>query len=108
MTPNDFTDGQHYGWTPWDDISNSDHTGSFSDPNVNGKSIRVAEYDDFKALYETAEIEQGFGVLYGDDATEVLDDIDEVYGYDYDQSGSYGMRGCFVYNRKTGKNLLLS
>ncbi len=105
VTPDHFTDGQHYGWTAWDNIPNSARTGSFSDPTVNGKSIRVAEYDDFKALYETTEIEQGFGVLYGDDATEVLDDIDEVYGYDYNQSGSYGMRGCFVYNRKTGKNL---
>lgn len=105
VKPANFKSGQHYGWTDWDNISNSASTGSFPDPTVGGKSIRVASYDDFKELYITPQIEQGYGVLYGDAATEVLDDIDEVYGYDYTQPGTYGMRGCFVYNRDTGKNL---
>lgn len=107
VKPDDFyVWGQYYEWSKWEKIKNSaPSTGSFTDPTVGGKSVSVASYDDFKELYTTPQIEQGYGVLYGDEATEVLDDIDQVYGYDYSKSGTYGMRGCFVYNRNTGKNL---
>ncbi len=106
VVPNDFSTGQEYDSDKWSAISNSPYTESFTDPVVgDNKNMRVASYDDFKMLYQSDKIEQGFGVLYGDAATEVLDDIDEVYGYDYTKSGTYGMRGCFVYNRDTGKNL---
>lgn len=101
VIPNDFS-GNQYGWSAWINMPNEAPTGSFSDPTNN---MRVASYEDFAMLYKTPEIEQGYGVLYGNDATETLDDINEVYGYDYQKSGTYGMRGCFVYNRKTGKNL---
>lgn len=101
VIPNDLS-GNQYGWSAWINMSNEAPTGSFSDPT---NKMRVASYDDFAELYKTNEIEQGFGVLYGDDATETLDDINEVYGYDYTKPGTYGMRGCFVYNKETGKNL---
>lgn len=105
VVPDDFKTGQEYGKEAWNKITNQPYTGSFSDPTVNGRNIRVASYNDFKELYTTTEIEQGYGVLYGDEATEVLEDIDQVYGYDNEKSGTFGMRGCFVYNRNTGKNL---
>lgn len=47
----------------------------------------------------------GYGVLYGDDAEETLSDINEIYGYRYGSSGTYGMRGCFIYNKTNGRNL---
>ena len=89
----------------WGEITSYDSWGSFSDPVINGKKVSVATYDDYKILQDTDEIEQAYGVLYGNDATETLSDIDEVYGYRYDPNGEndseglgYGMRGTFVYN----------
>ena len=43
-------------------------------------------------------------MLYGDESQETLNHITEVYGYDYENTRR-GMRGCFVYNKKNGKNL---
>ena len=51
-------------------------TGSpFSTPT--GK-WRVASINDYAQLYNSSTIEQGFGVLYGDSAVEVMDDINEA------------------------------
>ena len=41
----------------------------------------------------------------GDDAATTADNINDAYGYDYEHREGRGMRGCFVYNKKTGKNL---
>ncbi len=101
----DYFSGNSYDSDSWTKISSKNTRENFADPQVNGKEICVASYEDFADLYKTGTMEQGFGVLYGDEATEVLDDIEQVYGYDYSKSGTYGMRGCFVYNRDTGKNL---
>lgn len=70
-------------------------------------SLKVAEFKDYKALYDNSDIEQGFGVLYGDDSSATLTNLNDVYGYmaDGDKAVDKGMRGCFVYNYKTGKNL---
>ena len=65
---------------------------------------RIASYDDFKALYDDTDIKQGYGILYGDGSTSTEDDINDAYGYDYNHT-KRGMRGCFVYNQQTGKNL---
>lgn len=105
IIPDDFSKNV-YNWREWAvNIISYKSNQQFDGPA--GKSYRIASYDDFAELYKTTEIEQGFGVLYGDDATDVSDDINVVYGYDYTKygKGNYGMRGCFVYNRKTGKNL---
>ena len=71
------------------------------------QNARVATATDFWELRkEDSHVEQGYGVLYGDDATETADDIVEVYGYDYEHNTlGRGMRGCFVYNSETGKSL---
>lgn len=67
-------------------------------------NMRVAGYNDYKNLYDKTE--QGFGVLYGDDSSETLDEISDAYGYmSSEDNKNRGMRGCFVYNYKTGKNL---
>ena len=75
----------------------------FEDP---GTDMRVAGWEDYEALYYNEHIEQGYGILYGDGATATADHINDAYGYDYTQEKSgHGMRGCFVYNKNTGKNL---
>lgn len=92
--------GDKMGWT---DIIHSNTTDGFGNPQM--ANARVATGADFWEL-RNSYIEQGYGVLYGDDATETADDIVEVYGYDYEHNKSgRGMRGCFAYNSNTGKNL---
>lgn len=87
----------------WTDIIHSNTTDGFGNPQM--ANARVATGADFWEL-RNSYIEQGYGVLYGDDATETADDIVEAYGYDYEHNKSgRGMRGCFAYNRETGKNL---
>lgn len=87
----------------WTDIIQSNTTNGFGNPQM--ANARVATGADFWEL-RNSYIEQGYGVLYGDDATETADDIVEAYGYDYEHNKSgRGMRGCFAYNRDTGKNL---
>lgn len=87
----------------WTDIIHSNTTDGFGNPQM--ANARVATGADFWEL-RNSYIEQGYGVLYGDDATETADDIVEVYGYDYEHNKSgRGMRGCFAYNSNTGKNL---
>ncbi len=87
----------------WDEIPFASMSETFADPT---SDMRVAQDADYRVLFESEEIEQGYGVLYGDDAVATADHIDEVYGYDYTHnSEGRGMRGCFVYNKVTGKNL---
>ena len=111
VTPRDFkvypedglTNAATRGKMGWTDITQSNTTNGFGNPQM--ANARVATGKDFWEL-RNSYIEQGYGVLYGDDATETADDIVEAYGYDYvhNKSGR-GMRGCFAYNRETGKNL---
>lgn len=87
----------------WTDIIQNNTTDGFGNPQM--ANDRVATGADFWEL-RNSYIEQGYGVLYGDDATKTADDIVEVYGYDYEHNKSgRGMRGCFAYNSETGKNL---
>lgn len=71
--------------------------------------MRVASQADYATLYsgKNPDIEQGYGVLYGDDSSTTLTKLNDVYGYmaDGDKAVDKGMRGCFVYNYRTGKNL---
>lgn len=98
----------------WNRISSQPRTGTnarFRNVTVKGKTLRVAKCEDYDALYESDDIELGYGVLYGDDAEETLSDVNQVYGYRWDNYGKgYGMRGVFVYNTAesgeySGRNL---
>lgn len=73
-----------------------------SGPKVNVRVASVADYDN---LRDATNREFAYGVLYGDSATETLDNVEEVYGYYRDGMEQYGMRGCFVYNKTNGNNL---
>lgn len=87
----------------WSEITYASSSEAFTDP---AGDMRVAQDADYRALLESDDIEQGYGILYGDDASETADHINNAYGYDYEHSSEgRGMRGCFVYNKTTGKNL---
>lgn len=60
----------------------------------------IVNMNDFKALYDGENIEQGYGVLYGDGATETATNVSDIYGYIWNdtQKKTKGMRGLFVYN----------
>lgn len=112
VTPEDFKEYPEDGFTNaatgdkmvWTDIIHSNTTDGFGNPQM--ANARVATGADFWELRKYSYIEQGYGVLYGDDATETADDIVEAYGYDYKHNKSgRGMRACFAYNSDTGKNL---
>lgn len=112
VTPGDFKIYPEDGFTNaatgdkmvWTNIIHSNTTDGFGNPQM--ANARVATGADFWELRKYSYIEQGYGVLYGDDATETADDIVEVYGYNYEHNKSgRGMRGCFAYNSETGKNL---
>ena len=83
------------------DISVTDET----NPTGNKVKVRVASQTDYANLRNDVDREFGYGVLYGDSATETLEKISEVYGYYRGGDAKFGMRGCFVYNKKNGKNL---
>lgn len=88
----------------WSDIvtSYSSTTPAFAEPNI--ENTKIASYNDFAVLYHHEDIAEGYGVLYGDESNETLDDLKEVYEYDYEHTGR-GMRGSFVYNKVSGKSL---
>lgn len=99
----------------WSNIKSSKSTASFAETKVTnvfgsrGKEVRVrvATVADYDRLRDGANREFGYGVLYGDSATETLEPVEQVYGYRRGQTGKehYGMRGCFVYNTVNGNNL---
>lgn len=122
VTPNDFrgnapsnfewTDGQTAAWNHVEGTNTGQTTGTGADkkpvfvsfPEQSG--YRIAELKDYKLLYDSPDIELGYGVVYGDDSKETLDNINDVYGYmQHESNHNRGMRGCFVYNYKTGKNM---
>lgn len=128
ITPNDFegnagtnlslTDGKKADWPSnntgvlksWNPQNSSE---AFKNPGKGYRFANLADYSKLvpKNLYDEDEvanfhIKTGNGVLYGDGATETASTIEEAFGYFADgKHESYGMRGCFVYDIRTGKNL---
>lgn len=93
------------GGKSWSDIPPVNHNreASFQNVTINGKSYSVAEFKDWDYLNQNCDF--GYGVLYGDDATSTASTATAAYEYVRDGNATYGMRGCFVYNAKTGSNV---
>lgn len=116
----------------WDNIPNGLSTDNFKDPPVpymfnpdyadKPKPVcRIATQDDYEIIHNynnsIPEVEYGYGVLYADGATETADNTVTAYEYRRDREyendpqnrkhryATYGMRGCFVYNKNTGANI---
>ena len=81
--------------------------------SIAGNNERIAKIEDFYTLESTSihsNINKGYGVLYGDGATETQSSVDIAWGYDRGEdpkSSVKGMRGCFVYNINNGRNIFL-
>lgn len=122
ITPNDFkgnafpssitwTDGTSGGWSRVTGKNANTTEGlSFDKPS----NMRVAKHEDFfgklapeKDDNQHFHIKTGVGVLYADGATETANTIAEAYGYKAGETNTEkrGMRGIFVYDNTTGKNL---
>lgn len=101
-----------------------------SEPSLNGIDMRVATVDDYLELYNDPDVQYGFGILYDGTATGVQESVKDAYSYygkylSHGTNGSAnnevtsiekgpvfykagrGMRGCFVYNERTGAQLFL-
>lgn len=81
---------------------------------ANDKGHRIATIEDFYTLIPKTEseemtfpIKQAYGVLYGDEATDVQYTQDNAYHYMRGGSLKKGMRGCVVYNVNTLKHIFL-
>lgn len=83
----------------WTSITSKASDGSFDNVTLGGKSVEVASMSDYTKLRDNTE--QGYGILYGDEAVGVQTDLNKAYGYQRDENGdadpTYGMRGCFAY-----------
>lgn len=92
------------GTKTWSQITHPTGT-NFSLPTL-PDNVRVANYNDFYALYNIENgLDNGYGVLYGNDATETQDDENGAYGYTHSSDPKFGMRGCFVYDIRNGKHI---
>lgn len=101
-------DNSNQSSTSWSKIGNrplASQTFDDSYVKLSVSNARIPDVKDYADLYKDANIQQGFGVLYGDDADETLLDINEVYGRDYTTSSKFGMRGVFVYNNSATGDL---
>lgn len=112
----------------WGDIrsvGNTSSTGAWSGPKndktdwiwakfeVDGKTYRLPDYDDFRDITDNCDF--GFGALYGDGATETQLDYYEATGFNHtenedigknpDHGSIHGARGCVVYNQNNAKQI---
>lgn len=101
-----FTIAEKAQGATWDEIGYINSTSNFGVDDITGKpAISVATYADFSTLFNAKDIEQGYGILYGNDATGTQDLQSRAYEYRYNGDKSYGMRGCFVYNKNDGRHI---
>lgn len=99
----------------WMEITNQPANNKEASWGLDLTSTRIAQIEDYEALFENEMIAQGYGVLYGDESTEPKTNIVDAYGYQEDQAYYFGgsaikdrgIRGCFVYNRNTGNHIFL-
>jgi len=80
---------------------------------IDNENERIARSEDYYTLIAANAndinfpISKAYGILYGDGAKETLTKRTEAYGYDYTDGteSPKGMRGVFVYNTNTTKQL---
>ncbi len=93
----------------WADISYEEYTTPEPKWSKRMPAVgRIASYNDYHVMFINDDIQFNYGVLYDDDASETASSLEDVYGYrsgNPDTEKGRGMRGCFVYNSKTGSNL---
>ncbi|MDE7159491.1 MAG: hypothetical protein K2O24_01405 [Muribaculaceae bacterium] len=118
VVPTDFKDASNTDFAiagsdvtkKWGDIGSLSANDPFMDSNRitldDGTVARMMEVADVKKLRDNVNNSFSYGILYGDEATTTLQNINEVYGYKgFLSHQQYGMRGCFVYNHDTGAQI---
>lgn len=90
---------------PWDQDGNED-----GEMEVNGVKCRMFSIKDVKRLREggvTHDTRHQYGVLYGDKSQRTATTKTKAFGYKGgdESTHDYGMRGCFVYHRNTGRQI---
>lgn len=97
----------------WAEIGSSNSDGSFADQKDSSGNIYSLP-NAMEISWLRMATNQGFGVLYGDQATQCESNVNKAYGYQRDSNGNAdptnGMRGCVVYvdNKESafyGRNL---
>lgn len=89
----------------WSEIGSLSRTSAFEFSVDNARLPYLSEYKQL-LVYDN-----GYGVLYGDGATEVATTSDQAFAYrkhapiSSDELKSRGMRGIFVYNENNGRNI---
>lgn len=75
--------------------------------NIKG-NLTIPTYEDYIALQNNCDF--GYGVVYGDGASEMATTKETAYGYiDENNSGvesTNGIRACVVYNRSNGNQII--
>lgn len=79
---------------------------SWGDFMVNDVSCRFPKKADWEAIIKEPTTIYGYGVLYGNEATETKENITEAYGANPDHP-EYGMRGVIVCDEKSGTQIFL-
>ncbi len=89
--------------------------------NKSNQNFAVPTYENYMALVNDANIEFGYGVVYGDGAKHVAKNIDNAYGFvDYNNDGepdylrtdaeypneTKGIRACVVYDSSNGNQII--
>lgn len=76
------------------------------DVEVSGETYSLPTFDDFQHLTDNSEF--GFGILYGDEATETKETFVEATGYAAmwnEKTSTYGMRTVIAYNKDNGNQV---
>lgn len=95
----------------WNNITwmsgNNDKTSFEGFKLSDGREYDVPTYEEYERLKNNSQF--GYGIVYGDGATETALDVRTAYGYRDDSNsglkGSSGMRGCVVYNPKDANQI---
>lgn len=122
VTPNTFSGNAGTNLKLTDGTTKNFNQITWSDPNGHSFASpggrRVATLNDYYSLAPSPEqlsdasfvenfhIKTGYGVCYGDGATETATNVADAFGYNEGGANSAkGMRGCFAYHVETGANL---
>lgn len=105
-------DGSEYEFTivgsdekkKWSQIDYNENDEFTNQQILNGKAA-IAESTDYYQLQRNSNIQYKYGVLYGDDATKTQMVAVEALEYLDVETPARGVRGCFVYNNKTGHSI---
>lgn len=92
----------------WEKITLSPMPKSWGTFKVKNIVSRIPSKEDWETIINNTNTVYGFGILYGDEATETKEPITEAYGAGKDTySQGYGMRGVIICDETSGTQMFL-